>query len=91
MAQSAATATTVAAAVPTAAATAALRPLSAIDIRLTGGFYCIGHLIQPAVSWHRALGDDRLLLVAERAGASYFAWANRGVGGMRVWVPEAGS
>ena len=32
--------------------------------------YCIGHLIQAAISWHRALGDDRLLLVAERAAAS---------------------
>ena len=24
-------------------------------------FYCVGHLIQAAVAWHRALGDDRLL------------------------------
>jgi DUF1680 family protein len=30
-------------------------------------FYCIGHLIQAAVAWHRALGDDRLLAVAVRA------------------------
>jgi DUF1680 family protein len=29
--------------------------------------YCIGHLLQAAIAWHRALGDDRLLLVAERA------------------------
>ena len=29
--------------------------------------YCIGHLIQAAVAWHRALGDDRLLDVARRA------------------------
>jgi uncharacterized protein len=29
--------------------------------------YCIGHLIQAAVAWHRALGDDRLLDVALRA------------------------
>jgi uncharacterized protein len=29
--------------------------------------YCIGHLIQAAVAWQRALGDDRLLLVAGRA------------------------
>jgi DUF1680 family protein len=28
--------------------------------------YCIGHLIQAAVAWHRALGDDRLLGVATR-------------------------
>jgi uncharacterized protein len=27
-------------------------------------FYCVGHLIQAAVAWHRALGDDRLLAVA---------------------------
>jgi DUF1680 family protein len=30
-------------------------------------FYCVGHLIQAAVAWHRALGDDRLLEVAVRA------------------------
>jgi DUF1680 family protein len=30
-------------------------------------FYCIGHLVQAAVAWHRALGDDRLLEVAVRA------------------------
>ena len=30
-------------------------------------FYCIGHLIQAAVAWHRALGDDRLLNIAVRA------------------------
>jgi DUF1680 family protein len=30
-------------------------------------FYCVGHLIQAAVAWHRALGDDRLLTVAVRA------------------------
>jgi DUF1680 family protein len=29
--------------------------------------YCIGHLIQAAVAWHRALGDDRLLTIATRA------------------------
>lgn len=30
-------------------------------------FYCVGHLIQAAVAWHRALGDDRLLDIARRA------------------------
>jgi DUF1680 family protein len=30
-------------------------------------FYCAGHLVQAAVAWHRALGDDRLLAVATRA------------------------
>ena len=29
--------------------------------------YCVGHLVQAAIAWHRALGDDRLLVVAERA------------------------
>ena len=29
--------------------------------------YCVGHLIQAAVAWQRALGDDRLLGVAIRA------------------------
>jgi len=29
--------------------------------------YCIGHLTQAAVAWHRALGDDRLLGIATRA------------------------
>ena len=31
--------------------------------------YCFGHLIQAAVAWHRALGDDRLLGVATRVAA----------------------
>ncbi len=30
-------------------------------------FYCVGHLIQAAVAWHRALADDRLLDVAVKA------------------------
>lgn len=33
-------------------------------------FYCVGHLIQAAVAWHRALGDDRLLGIATRAADS---------------------
>ena len=32
--------------------------------------YCIGHLIQAAVAWQRALGDERLLGVAVRAAGS---------------------
>ena len=32
--------------------------------------YCYGHLIQAAVAWQRALGDDRLLKVAVRAADS---------------------
>ena len=31
--------------------------------------YCFGHMIQAAVAWHRALGDDRLLKVATRCAA----------------------
>ena len=40
------------------------------DLQFGHELYCYGHLIQAAISWHRALGDDRLLLVAERAAAS---------------------
>ena len=29
--------------------------------------YCLGHLIQAAIAWYRALGDDRLLAIATRA------------------------
>lgn len=32
-------------------------------------FYCVAHLIQAAVAWHRGLGDDRLLTIATRAVA----------------------
>jgi DUF1680 family protein len=38
--------------------------------------YCLGHLVQAAVAWHRALGDDRLLAVACRAAD----WADRELG-----------
>jgi uncharacterized protein len=40
------------------------------DLHWGHELYCIGHLVQAAIAWHRALGDDRLLLVAERACAS---------------------
>jgi uncharacterized protein len=40
------------------------------DLQWGHELYCIGHLVQAAIPWHRALGDDRLLLVAERACAS---------------------
>jgi hypothetical protein len=40
------------------------------DLQWGHELYCIGHLIQASIAWHRALGDDRLLLVAERAAAS---------------------
>jgi len=40
------------------------------DLQWGHELYCVGHLIQAAVAWHRALGDDRLLLVAERAAGS---------------------
>jgi DUF1680 family protein len=32
--------------------------------------YCVGHLIQAAIAWERALGDERLLEVAVRAADS---------------------
>ncbi|HEX5148118.1 MAG TPA: beta-L-arabinofuranosidase domain-containing protein [Candidatus Limnocylindrales bacterium] len=34
--------------------------------------YCVGHLIQAAIAWQRALGDERLLAVAVRAADSIF-------------------
>ena len=37
------------------------------DLQWGHELYCIGHLVQAAVAWHRALGDDRLLAVAIRA------------------------
>jgi DUF1680 family protein len=37
------------------------------DLQFGHELYCIGHLVQAAVAWHRALGDDRLLAVATRA------------------------
>lgn len=40
------------------------------DLEFGHELYCIGHLVQAAIAWHRALGDERLLLVAERAVAS---------------------
>jgi uncharacterized protein len=40
------------------------------DLQWGHELYCYGHLTQAAIAWHRALGDDRLLLVAERAAAS---------------------
>ena len=40
------------------------------DLQFGHELYCIGHLVQAAVAWHRALGDDRLLAVARRAADS---------------------
>jgi uncharacterized protein len=40
------------------------------DLRWGHELYCIGHLIQAAIAWRRALGDDRLLEVAVRAAES---------------------
>ena len=40
------------------------------DLAWGHDLYCIGHLIQAAIAWHRALGDDRLLEVAVRAAGS---------------------
>ena len=36
------------------------------DLEWGHELYCLGHLIQAAVAWHRTLGDDRLLDVARR-------------------------
>ena len=40
------------------------------DLRWGHELYCVGHLIQAAVAWKRALDDDRLLEVAVRAAES---------------------
>ncbi len=40
--------------------------------------YCIGHLVQAAIAWQRAVGDGRLLAVAERAIASVEAELGHG-------------
>jgi uncharacterized protein len=41
-----------------------------VDLQWGHELYCVGHLIQAAVAWHRALGDDRLLAVALAAADS---------------------
>jgi uncharacterized protein len=41
-----------------------------VDLRWGHELYCVGHLIQAAIAWKRALGDDRLLEVAVRAADS---------------------
>jgi DUF1680 family protein len=40
------------------------------DLQWGHELYSVGHLIQAAVAWHEALGDDRLLDVASRAAKS---------------------
>lgn len=37
------------------------------DLAWSHEFYCVGHLVQAAIAWYRALGDDRLLGIAVRA------------------------
>ena len=37
------------------------------DLQWGHELYCIGHLLQAAVAWQRALGDERLMAVATRA------------------------
>jgi uncharacterized protein len=37
------------------------------DLQWGHEFYCLGHLIQAAVAWHRGAGDNRLLDIAVRA------------------------
>ncbi|WP_159451276.1 glycoside hydrolase family 127 protein [Demequina sp. NBRC 110054] len=36
------------------------------DLRMGHELYCAGHLIQAAVAWNRANGDDRLLAISRR-------------------------
>ncbi|GIF70020.1 hypothetical protein Ais01nite_80550 [Asanoa ishikariensis] len=47
--------------------------------------YCVGHLVQAGIAWHRALGDDRLLRIAVRAvdhaGAALGAGGKDGIDG----------
>jgi DUF1680 family protein len=38
-----------------------------VDLAWGHEFYCVGHLIQAAIAWHRALDDDRLLDIAVKA------------------------
>jgi len=38
-----------------------------VDLPWGHEFYCLGHLIQAAVAWHRGADDDRLLEIAIRA------------------------
>ena len=40
------------------------------DLRWGHELYTYGHLIQAAIAWRRALGDERLLEIAERAARS---------------------
>ena len=40
------------------------------DLQWGHELYCVGHLVQAAIAWHRSLGDDRLLEIALRAVAS---------------------
>ncbi|MDG4824658.1 glycoside hydrolase family 127 protein [Asanoa sp. WMMD1127] len=44
--------------------------------------YCLGHLVQAGIAWHRALGDDRLLDIATRAvDHAYDALGEEGIDG----------
>ena len=47
--------------------------------------YCLGHLIQAAIAWQRALGDDRLLRIARAAadelGRTFGAGGTDGIDG----------
>ncbi|HEV7708614.1 MAG TPA: beta-L-arabinofuranosidase domain-containing protein [Asanoa sp.] len=38
-----------------------------LDLAWGHELYCLGHLVQAGIAWHRALGDDRLLEIAIRA------------------------
>ena len=40
------------------------------DLQWGHEMYCVGHLLQAGIAWHRALGDDRLLEVGIKAADS---------------------
>ncbi|WP_433376648.1 glycoside hydrolase family 127 protein [Actinoplanes sp. CA-142083] len=52
--------------------------------------YCLGHLIQAAVAWHRALDDDRLLSIAVRAADHVPAAIIDGHPGVEMALVELG-
>lgn len=48
------------------------------DLQWGHELYCVGHLLQAAVAWQRALGDETLLAVAQRAVANIEAEMGEG-------------
>ncbi len=52
------------------------------DLQWGHELYTTGHLVQAAIAWHRGIGDDRLLRVAERAVDR--VWAELGPDGRQL-------